>query len=206
MSNKEIFTQIYTNRIWGGTNDSPLSGPGSAVWYTENLRSQLPKILQSFGVKTLLDAGCGDLTWISTIFEDLNINYIGVDVVEFLITEHQKNYPNHHFEVLDITVDDLPRADMMMCRDCMFHMSFEDIYRTLNNFVKSEIPLLFATSHATPAMNVNITTGGYAELDFFKKPFCFPKPVFALDDTHPAFVKRNMCVWTREQVAEAIKT
>ena len=205
MSNKDIFSKIYKNGEWSGPGNTPLSGPGSSLWYTERLRSAFPGIIDKFKVKTLFDAGCGDLTWMSTLFDSLDIQYVGADVVDFLIEENRVKFPNLDLRVMDITIDPLPQADMMMCRDCMFHMSFEDIFRTLNNFVKSNIPLLFTTSHDTPAENVDIQTGGFAELNFLKKPFCFPEPIFSMDDTVPPFEKRSVCIWTREQVIAALK-
>jgi hypothetical protein len=205
MSNKEIFSKIYKNEEWGGQGDTPLSGPGSSLWYTEQLRSAFPGIIEQFNVKTLFDAGCGDLTWMGTLVDTLDIKYIGADVVDFLIEKNRAKFPNLDLRVMDITVDPLPQADMMLCRDCMFHMSFKDIYATLNNFLRSGTPLLFTTCHDTPAENVNITTGGYAELNFKKHPFNFPDPVFSINDTLPSFVKRNVCIWTRDQIITALK-
>ena len=53
------------------------SGPGSTIEYTKNLRFHLPIIIDKFNVKTLLDAPCGDLVWMSTILKNNNLIEIG---------------------------------------------------------------------------------------------------------------------------------
>ncbi len=118
-TNKDIFSNIYSNKEWNSGNDraEPSSGPGSSLEYTEKLRTNLLIMLLRFNVKTFLDAGCGDLTWMSTLLNKINTKYIGVDIVEMLIDSHKKNFPSIEFHVNDITVDPLPAADMMMCRD-----------------------------------------------------------------------------------------
>lgn len=201
MKNKDIFSSIYENQVWSLRDPNvPLSGPGSSVEYTEKLRSHFPDILERFNVKTLLDAGCGDLTWMSLLLKDINIKYIGVDVVESLIQNHRNNFPSIEFHVKDITSDTLPQADMMLCRDCMFHMSYEDISRTLHNFVNSNIKFLFTTTHVTNEPNRDIITGDFRLLDLLKFPFNFPEPLYIMDDTYAHHPQRNMAIWSREQL------
>lgn len=199
--NKEIFENIYKNRRWNGSNpNGPLSGSGSSLEYTEKLRINLPDILKKFNVKTLLDAGCGDLTWMSVILEDINVKYIGVDVVETLIEKHKKKFPHIEFHSMDITVDKLPDADMMLCRDCLFHMSDEDLFKTLRNFLSAKIPYIFTTLHVTNQKNRDIQTGGFRRLNLLDHPFNFPTPLYTIDDTYAHHPPRNMSIWSREQI------
>lgn len=205
LSNRDIFSDIYKNEVWSlGNPATPQSGPGSSVEYTENLRAQLPAILKSFNVKTLLDAGCGDLTWMRLLLNDLNIRYIGVDVVESLIEKHKIDFPEVEFHVKDITTDSLPSADMMLCRDCLFHMSYDDILKTLRNFVNSNTPFLFTTSHITNDSNFDIATGGFRLLNLMASPFDFPEPLYTIYDTHDHHPPRNMAIWSREQIQQRI--
>lgn len=201
-TNKDIFSNIYSNKEWNGVNDlsGPLSGPGSSLEYTEKLRTNLLIILLRFNVKTFLDAGCGDLTWMSTMLNKINAKYIGVDVVEMLIDNHKKNFPSIEFHVNDITADPLPMADMMMCRDCLFHMSNEDVFKTLRNFLKSNIKYLFTTTHVTDFPNTDIQTGSFRILNLLDTPFNFPTPLYSIDDTYSHHPQRNMAVWSREQI------
>lgn len=204
--NRDIFSSIYDNQVWSLRDPSvPLSGPGSSVEYTEKLRNNFPNILETFNVKTLLDAGCGDLTWMSLLLNDLSIKYIGVDVVESLIEKHKTNFPAIEFHVKDITVDPLPSADMMLCRDCLFHMSNKDLYETLHNFVNSNISFLFTTTHVTDVFNSDIATGEFRYLNLMTAPFNFPQPLYTMDDTYAHHPQRNMSVWSRNQIIDVLQ-
>lgn len=205
LHNKEIFSVIYKNKSWVGSELDPLSGPGSSLEYTQQLRAQLPAILKHFKVETLLDAGCGDLTWMGTLLDTLDVKYIGVDVVDSLIESHKTKFPLIEFHVKDITTDTLPAADMMMCRDCLFHLSNDDILKTLHNFLSSNIRYMFTTSHVVGHENYDINTGSFRRLDLLQSPFNFPMPLFSLDDTFSYHPERTMSIWSRDQIASTLK-
>ena len=92
----------------------------------------------------------------------------------------EKNQAHHgsnsiSFVHLDLTKNLLPEVDLMFCRDCFFHLSYQDIALVLQNFLSSEITYLITTSHAAPngprINNSNITTGDMRLIDLFSKPF-----------------------------------
>ena len=74
-----------------------------------------------------------------------------------------------------MTKGPLPTADLMLCRDCLFHLSYEDIKRTLEVFLSSSVNYLLTTSSAAPEgsrlKNSNIITGDMRKLDLFAPPF-----------------------------------
>ena len=86
---EERFNFIYQNNLWG--SEESLSGPGSSLVLTKNLRSKLPKLIRSYKIKSLYDAPCGDLNWMKYLFPVLKIQYIGGDIVKKLIEDHKKN-------------------------------------------------------------------------------------------------------------------
>ena len=55
---EDRFTWIYKNNWWD-SNES-LSGAGSTLEYTNNLRKELPKLIIDFNICSVLDAPCGD--------------------------------------------------------------------------------------------------------------------------------------------------
>src|SRR5688572_773801 len=88
---RKVFNRIYHGNEWGSKES--VSGPGSTLKTTEDLRKELPGFLKSLGIKSMLDAPCGDCNWISKI--DLsNIDYTGVDIVPELIESNKKKYPD----------------------------------------------------------------------------------------------------------------
>jgi len=70
IDNKLIFENIYKNQIWNNNNPNiPLSGLGSSLENTKEYSIQLTKFIYTKKCKSVLDLGCGDLTWMSkTIF------------------------------------------------------------------------------------------------------------------------------------------
>src|SRR5215213_5906369 len=72
------FTDIYRRNLWGEAES--VSGSGSTMAETEDIRGYLPELLQRLGARSLLDIPCGDFHWMKTV--DLGIDrYIGADIV-----------------------------------------------------------------------------------------------------------------------------
>src|SRR5258708_29390938 len=86
---KEVFTQKYNNMEWG-QHDS-VSGPGSILESTVNLRTELPGLLKKYNIRTVIDAACGDFNWMKDCKIEID-NYTGIDIVEDLITANNNKY------------------------------------------------------------------------------------------------------------------
>jgi hypothetical protein len=174
---EERFNKIYSTNYW--LDGESRSGTGSNLKSTENIRIHLPKIIKKFNIKSLFDAPCGDFNWMSQVLKNVDVNYIGSDLVEDLIVSNRKNEKNNiKFIKLDIRIDKLPVSDLMICRDCLFHFSYEDIFKFLNNFLISDIKYILLTSHLNKEdkfKNRNIITGDFRKIDLFSKPFNFEK-------------------------------
>ena len=210
---EEIFTDIYVNRLWdepNATNES-VSGNGSTLDFTKNLREELPKLFDTFAIKTVFDAPCGDLNWMSRVLEkNPDIAYIGGDIVAPMIESHVKKYadnPNLSFVKINIVEDPLPDADLMICRDCLFHLSEQDIKTFLNNFASSNIAALLTTTDILPEPNRDIETGSYRHLNLLNKPYNFtPDYIYEINDwPYPTPATRKMLMWGKDQIAEIIK-
>lgn len=204
---EDRFTQIYNINYWNNTESA--SGRGSTIELTKNLREKLPELFAKFSIKNIFDGPCGDFNWMKLVVEKTNINYIGGDIVLPLIKSNQSKYGKHNirFEKVDLTKDTLPTVDLMICRDCLFHLSYEDTKLVLNNFVKSNTPYLLTTSYLTNISfeNKNIVTGHFRMIDLFSAPYNFPKDVlFKIDDWIAPESPRSMYLWSREQVIQAL--
>ena len=63
---------------------------------TRNIVELLPKLFQSWNVKSMLDVGCGTFNWAREIFTQekfTHVDYVGVDVVPSVI-ENLTNVQN----------------------------------------------------------------------------------------------------------------
>ena len=58
-SREKIFEQIYQTNKWG--SEESVSGRGSELGRTTVIRRELPSIIASLDVGTILDLPCGDL-------------------------------------------------------------------------------------------------------------------------------------------------
>src|SRR4029079_5903195 len=146
-SRSEIFSKIYEMNYW--RNRESISGDGSTLFYTENLRRQLPALIRTFSINTIYDAPCGDFNWIQKVVSETEIQYVGAAIVPSLIEKLKEQYqaPNIRFAVADITIDEFPNADLWFCRDCFIHLSNKDVYFALKRFLAAEIPFLFTTTN-----------------------------------------------------------
>jgi hypothetical protein len=205
-NSEKKFTKIYKTNYWG--NNESVSGSGSTIEYTKGLRVELEKLLINFKVKSIFDAPCGDFNWMRLIVADKNITYIGGDIVKPLVERNIELYNsiNIKFINIDLTKNQYPYADIMICRDCLFHLSYKDINLVLKNFIDSQIPYLLTTSHIDVIKNADIITGDYREIDLFSPPFNFPNEVLCrIKDWIEPLPPREMCLWTRDQIISTLK-
>ena len=197
--NKTLFENIYNNKLWNnGRKDIPLSGPGSSLENTKQCSAILNKFIYDNNCKSVLDLGCGDLTWISKtpFFNDASIKYTGIDVVECLITSHSTNYPEKTFLCKDlINYNNIEFTSLIIIRDVIFHLKNEEILSIFEN-IRNKFDFLLITS-----CNNNINTDNFDKWHFSKKnihkePFlkshnfnkCIDEPVF----------NRNVYIYTHD--------
>jgi hypothetical protein len=177
------FTAVYRNRVWLNERQTgSLSGLGSELARTESIRRSLPGLLRSLGTEVLLDVGCGDFTWMKEL--SLDCRYIGIDVVPHLIEENTRRYasPARSFRALDATLAPIPRADTVLCREVLFHLSFPDIRRLIGSIARSGARHLIATTDRSVQLNAEITSGDFRRLNLMRAPCRFPEPLLSLAD------------------------
>ena len=198
-SPERIFSQIYQMNSWGGDS---VSGMGSDFQQTQSLRSHLPRLLGKYSVKSILDVPCGDFNWMQSVNLD-GIQYIGGDIVPDLIIKNQKQFGSsgRRFAVLNLIKDDLPHADLLLCRDCLIHLSLHDIKLVLENIHNSSIPYLLTTTYPLLIKNSDIVTGDFRALNLTLPPFSFPPPLETIKEDlfpehpdNPNFI-RELALW-----------
>ena len=176
---QERFERIYATNLW--SDPDTRSGTGSSLDSTRVLRAELPKALRKLGAQVLLDAPCGDFTWMEHV--DLSgIEYIGGDIVPAIVTDNKRRYAGEarRFNELDLTRDPLPIADVLLCRDCLVHLSYENIRAVLANIAQSNIRYILMTSFPGRGDNRDVEDGDWRPLDFEAPPFSFPPPVLTI--------------------------
>jgi hypothetical protein len=201
---KELFDHYYKSNAWG--DEESISGPGSTLLYTANIRKELPRLVAQLEVGVFLDAPCGDYNWLKeTVWSD-EIIYIGGDIVDTLVERNSRLFgkPKVRFTTLDIVNHPLPKADLWLCRDCWFHLPNRDIASTINNFLRSDIRYLLTTTHIDCRENIDIPTGAFRRLNLQVAPFHFPEPVELIDDWIEGFPVSHLGLWRRESLEAAL--
>ena len=120
-----VFAEIQESNLWGA--EESVSGLGSELEATAKLRAELPPLLRELGGDVMLDIPCGDFRWLSESALPVS-RYIGGDIVEALVERNRAKY-DREFLHLDLCSSDLPKADVVFCRDCLVHLSFSNIHR-----------------------------------------------------------------------------
>lgn len=180
LSLPERFTSIHASNLWGAKTSK--SGLGSEAGATETLRSELRPMLDALHVRSLLDAPCGDASWI--VDANLSgINYTGIDIVEQLIDQNVAERGEFGtFCVADITRDPLPLADAILCRDSLVHLSFANIGRAIRNFKSTHAQWLITTSFPEWRQNIDCEDGDWRALNLERAPFNWPPPAMLLNE------------------------
>lgn len=198
------FTRIYRQNAWG--NAESASGPGSTKTRAADFIDELITLVKRLDTRVLLDAPCGDFEWAAPVADAVE-RYIGVDVVPDLIDRRRTASagPGRRFVCGDLTVDALPQADLILCRDCLVHFSFDDIGRALRNFQRSGARHLLTTTFVQRGANDDIATGAWRPLDLQAPPFGFPPPAAIVDEkcTHTGGIYRDkrLALWELSELA-----
>lgn len=166
---KEIFTEKYKNNSWNGKESK--SGPGSSVSRNLNLIDKLELFIKSNNLRSILDCGCGDFNWMKHFNFDVIGKYTGIDIVPEVIKENA-NYSNRKigFSIADITESVLSGYDIILCKDCLFHLSFEDAQKSLVNIAESGAKYLISTTF-TDCENKDIKSGKWRPINLEAEPF-----------------------------------
>lgn len=200
--NPQPYEQVFENhaRLYRGYRDESVSGPGSSLAQTAALRSQLPLLLNHLGVRTLLDAPCGDFNWMQHVALGLD-DYIGVDILTELIAELQLRHGcgNRRFIRHNLIEDALPRADAIVCRDLLPHLKYCEIDAVLRNFRRSGATYLMTTNFTGERPNHDTSGGNWRTLNLSLPPFNFPPPLLSVNEKCSegagAFTDKCLAVW-----------
>jgi hypothetical protein len=189
---RRVFHRIYAQNLWGDAGSA--SGGGSGPAATAVIRQQLPALLRDLKIDVLLDAPCGDFAWAGDLAGTVN-RYLGVDIVPALIEQNRRRYGNDRISFLcaDLSRDPLPRADLILSRDCFIHLPTRMIRGALRNFRASGTPLLLLSNSPGAPSYLDIPLGSFRPIDFRQPPFSFPAPLRTVEE-HVAG-DRQLCLW-----------
>ncbi|MFK7832757.1 MAG: class I SAM-dependent methyltransferase [Winogradskyella sp.] len=137
---KDAMTQIYDMHLWGGKAFDFYSGEGSHD--SEIVKPYLDAVIDFLSSHdnslSVCDLGCGDFN-IGKKLTEYTSRYIAVDIVDSLIERNKTLFQDDHleFHCLDIAKDELPKADCIILRQILQHLSnaeIRDIVKKLTGY------------------------------------------------------------------------
>jgi len=171
----QVFESIYETCEWGvDKNFNGTSGSGSEFVNVKPYFYYLSDFLKENNIKSVVDFGCGDWQFSQFIKWD-DIKYTGFDASKTIIERNKKNFLKsnisfNHGNFLEI---DAPKADLLIIKDVLQHLSNKNINKAIERFKSYNFVII--TNDIDPvtfsSLNNDIKDGEYRVLDLTKMPF-----------------------------------
>ena len=129
LSNVQMYDRM--KKGWRrGRCDGTVCGQASMLINTQVITKWLPDICERFDIKSVCDAGAGDLHWIKNLMWD--VEYKAFDLIP----------RSPDVELLDITTEALPECDAILCRMVLNHLDKDRTMMSINLFRESATYLI----------------------------------------------------------------
>ena len=190
------FSTVYDLGYWAAQHKMPgvpASGPGSTLQAAKNAITTMEQLIREFEIELLIDAPCGDMTWMSSV--DLQgTEYVGIDVVQSVIDSNVKKHPSLTFMALDVadesSVDQLRsvvrgRRTLILCRHLLFHLPVRDGRAVLRHLFQSSASYLLTSTYvrADDFDSSYILANGH-RTNLLRRPYCARDPSRLYLDAH----------------------
>ncbi|WP_431210407.1 class I SAM-dependent methyltransferase [Puia sp. P3] len=209
MSHSKIFSEIYDNGLWSHGKEANYlpagakyySGSGSYNRSSAEYIRLVTDYIRAHNITTITDIGCGDFNIGRQICEqNPSLSYNGIDVVPSLIQYNNDTFASEkiHFFCLDTLHQKIPRADLLLIRQVLQHLSNTDIITLTSNCFPG-FPHILITEHqpkpqylireniekaSGPNTRVGSFTGSGVYLD--KSPFHYRwQRLLSIEDDNP---------------------
>lgn len=199
------FSTIYKINYW--SDSESVSGPGSNEKNTKKLINKINKIIKNYSVMSIVDAPCGDLNWMKNFLNKQKIKYVGIDIVANLIRLNKEKFSSNNisFYRSDITSKIIPDCDLLISRDFLFHLSYNDIKKFLKNLLKSNIKYFLTSNHFHPGYKKNfknrdIISGDFRKINLFESPFNFEKKYERIINDNCDGEKKYLILFNKKQI------
>lgn len=209
LGRERLFTRKFS-RDYGRTTGS-VCGRGSDKDQTRLVVKELSALFVELRVRNILDIPCGDYSWFREIRLPDDLTYVGADISQQLIDSNKAKYsrPNVQFVHLDIVADHLPSAQMVLCRDCLIHLSNRAVRSAIRNICKTDSKYLVTTTYTNRLENRDIVTGGFRTLNLQIDPFFFPPPIRLINEgctqAGGQYQDKSLGVWLLDDIRARLR-
>ena len=116
------------------------------------------------------------------------LKYTGIDVVESVIARNQKEFAKGNIQFIcgDATQIELPKADRLICKAVLQHLSNADVLKLLEKVKQYRYCIFVNDVHSVTrtSENPDIVSGGYRFLDLRREPFHVKGQVHAIYEVY----------------------
>lgn len=133
----------------------PPEYPGPESDFVRGLRA----LLRERDVRSILDVGCGDMSWWPDVIGDSDIRFYGVDISLPLTKANANRFKARKgwtFHAADARTQEFPAVDLIVCRHVMNHLWSVDAVALRRNIARSA--QLVALTH-DPKLRTNRPDG-----------------------------------------------
>jgi hypothetical protein len=129
------------------------------------------------------------------------IEYMGGDIVEPLVETNRERYGSagRRFLKVDVINGPLPKADVILCRDCLVHFSFANIFAAFQTMKSSGAEYLLTTTFLAREVNKDIVDGDWRPLNLEASPFLLTAPIDVIvegcTEEGGAYADKALAVW-----------
>ena len=146
MKMKETHKYYYELAVKSG---QPPCGTGSVAELVVRAGTvdYIKDLIQRLGIKSISDCPSGLYeNWMYLVNPiGLGSSYVGYDINDLVVARNKERYPSIEFNEFNIVEEVLPKTDLIICRDCLFHLPNQFVINALNNFKKSGSTYLLST-------------------------------------------------------------
>lgn len=194
---EKIFTEKYNNNSWLGRESK--SGPGSSMAANKKMLELLEMFCKERNIKSIIDCGCGDFNWMKAFDFNLIDYYVGVDVVKPMIEKNITDFSTQKilFDNANIITDDIPNGEVVLCKDVLCHLSFNDACKAIDNIKKAK-PKYFISTTFYEYINADIPTGEWRPINLESPPFNLRENIILwknIENRTDRFVSKSMGIW-----------
>lgn len=170
---ERIFTRIYREGVWGrNAAGEGFSGFGSLPENARPWIAFLEEFLEEHNIQSVLEIGCGDWT-LQQYINWGDVDYTGVDFVEYILNRNEEAFGSDkiRFIHMDAIEEELPQADLVICKELFQHLSNRDTQQLLKK-CRGFNHCLFVDDYASDGRSKRDTpTGGYLPTSLLDAPF-----------------------------------
>ncbi len=161
---------------------------------SKSLWHDLAPLLSRLNAHSLVEIACGHCTWIADS-KPGSLAYTGIDLAPLLIEQNRRRFVERgwKFEVADVVIEDIPHADVVLCRDWLDYLPLVDVGAALHHMRSAGEKYLIATNDTSITTNTETQTGIRRALNLMQAPFNMHKPIAVIAQDSQS--GKQLAVW-----------